>query len=232
MCYRLSKRNKPENPFSVTSHSSAPRMPNKHKDGIARRRPGPPPEYCVLMTEEQKMRGTYEVCIPHSNGILHANLTHEQTVHPSKGELHELDILRLQMRRQRSCKLFSEKLTITKTVTNHQYVQLVRPSSARFSQFQVVQKYNCLGCHQANAIDTRRNLLRSQTKHGEVMQRDRNPRVQNLGLCEYDEKALIGKEYTNVGRQKNLKKGSNKIVDSLHITAGRMPDGPNVEYPF
>lgn len=41
----------------------------------------------------------YQVRIPHADSILHADLAHEQTIHPAKRELHELDILGLQMGR-------------------------------------------------------------------------------------------------------------------------------------
>ena len=41
---------------------------------------------------------TYQIRVPHSDRVLHAYLPHEQTVHPSERKLHELDVLRLQMR--------------------------------------------------------------------------------------------------------------------------------------
>ena len=44
----------------------------------------------------------YEVGIPHPNGILHTYLPHQQTIHPSERELHELDVLGLQVCRQGS----------------------------------------------------------------------------------------------------------------------------------
>lgn len=35
----------------------------------------------------------YQVRIPHANGVLHADLSHQQAVHPSERELHKFDVL-------------------------------------------------------------------------------------------------------------------------------------------
>ena len=54
--------------------------------------------------ERQKVEDrvcTYQICIPHPDRVLHAYLAHEQTVHPSERELHELDVLSLEMRGKR-----------------------------------------------------------------------------------------------------------------------------------
>lgn len=42
----------------------------------------------------------HQIRVPHSDGILDRNLAHEQTVHPAKAELYELDAFVLQMFRQ------------------------------------------------------------------------------------------------------------------------------------
>jgi hypothetical protein len=39
-----------------------------------------------------------QVGIPHPDGILHADFSHQQTIHPSKRELHEFDILGVEVR--------------------------------------------------------------------------------------------------------------------------------------
>jgi len=36
---------------------------------------------------------TYEVGIPHSDRILHADFSHQQAIHPSESKLHEFYIL-------------------------------------------------------------------------------------------------------------------------------------------
>jgi hypothetical protein len=46
---------------------------------------------------EATREAAHEVGIPHPDGVVNADLTHEQAVHPSEGELHELDVLRSQM---------------------------------------------------------------------------------------------------------------------------------------
>ena len=51
----------------------------------------------------RRSRCAYEVGIPHSDGVLHADLTHEKAVHPSERKLHELDVFCLQMRSQWCC---------------------------------------------------------------------------------------------------------------------------------
>ncbi len=64
------------------------------------------PSACPILSGLACMRTlgkTYEVGIPHSDGILHADFAHEETVHPPKRELHELDVLCVQMRCQRCC---------------------------------------------------------------------------------------------------------------------------------
>ena len=53
-------------------------------------------------TETGQDERTHQIGIPHPNGILHADLAHQQAVHPPERELHELDVLGFQMRRQRS----------------------------------------------------------------------------------------------------------------------------------
>lgn len=42
---------------------------------------------------------TYQIGIPHSDGILNADLPHEKAVHPPESKLHELDVLNVQMGR-------------------------------------------------------------------------------------------------------------------------------------
>lgn len=44
---------------------------------------------------------TYQVCIPHPDGILYTDFPHQETIHPSKSELHEFDILGLQVSGER-----------------------------------------------------------------------------------------------------------------------------------
>ena len=46
------------------------------------------------MTRE---KATNQVSIPHAYRILHADLSHEQTIHPTECELHKLDVLRLEV---------------------------------------------------------------------------------------------------------------------------------------
>jgi hypothetical protein len=56
--------------------------------------------FCVL--------STYEVCIPHPNGIPDAEFPHQETVHPTKTELHKLYTLSLQMFGQSSINTCSQ----------------------------------------------------------------------------------------------------------------------------
>ena len=42
----------------------------------------------------------YQIRVPHSDGILDRDLAHEQTIHPAKAELYELDSFILEMLRQ------------------------------------------------------------------------------------------------------------------------------------
>lgn len=44
---------------------------------------------------------THQIGIPHPHGIPHADLAHQQAVHPSKCKLHELDALRREVFRKR-----------------------------------------------------------------------------------------------------------------------------------
>lgn len=44
---------------------------------------------------------TYQVGVPHSDNVAHAHLAHQQAIHPTKGKLHVLYAVLLQMRMQR-----------------------------------------------------------------------------------------------------------------------------------
>lgn len=44
---------------------------------------------------------SYKVSIPHADGMLKGDLSHQQTVHPPKRELNKLDMFRLKVGRQR-----------------------------------------------------------------------------------------------------------------------------------
>jgi hypothetical protein len=43
--------------------------------------------------KKKEREKTYQIGIPHPHGILHADLAHQQAVHPSKRKLHKLDAL-------------------------------------------------------------------------------------------------------------------------------------------
>lgn len=53
--------------------------------------------------QEMTRECTYEIRVPHPDRILHAQLAHQQAVHPSECKLHKLDILRLEVLCQRCC---------------------------------------------------------------------------------------------------------------------------------
>ena len=61
--------------------------------------PNLPDEHTQTLRE---LSGTYQIGVPHSDGILYADFPHQQAVHPPKRELHELDVLYFQMRCERS----------------------------------------------------------------------------------------------------------------------------------
>ena len=73
-------------------------MPSRHTNEIERKRP------CLLpivqththlsVIRRKTTRKTYQIGIPHPHRILHTYLTHQQTVHPAEGKLHEFDALR------------------------------------------------------------------------------------------------------------------------------------------
>ena len=73
-------------------------MPSRHTNEIERKRP------CLLpivqththlsVIRRKTARKTYQIGIPHPHRILHTYLTHQQTVHPAEGKLHEFDALR------------------------------------------------------------------------------------------------------------------------------------------
>lgn len=43
----------------------------------------------------------YKVGVPHADGMLESNLSHQQAVHPPERELNKLDMFRLKVGRQR-----------------------------------------------------------------------------------------------------------------------------------
>jgi len=51
--------------------------------------------------EAETERKTYQIGIPHPHRVLHANLAHQQAVHPPERELHKLDALRGEVLRER-----------------------------------------------------------------------------------------------------------------------------------
>lgn len=96
--------NAPGSPSGEASRSISQGRQNTRTSGIERRRQvlQPMPQFQLCVVGESKME-TYEVGVPHADGILHADFPHEQAIHPPEGELHELHVLRLQMCCQRRC---------------------------------------------------------------------------------------------------------------------------------
>ena len=52
--------------------------------------------------KKKKEKKTHQIGIPHPDCILHADLAHQQAVHPSKRKLHKLDALRGKVLGERS----------------------------------------------------------------------------------------------------------------------------------
>ena len=73
-------------------------MRSRRIDEIGRMHLGPRP---VVITQPKldpatiRQIKTYEVGVPHPYSILDTNLPHQEAVHPSERELHELDIFGL-----------------------------------------------------------------------------------------------------------------------------------------
>ena len=54
-----------------------------------------------IVTFVESAARTHQIGIPHPHGILHADLAHQQAVHPSECKLHKLDTLRGKVFRKR-----------------------------------------------------------------------------------------------------------------------------------
>lgn len=86
----------PGSPSVEASRSNGQGMPSRHIDEIEKTHLGPQPTIVhEKSTEKIKERLTHQIRVPHSNRILHADLPHQQTIHPAKGELYEFYTLRV-----------------------------------------------------------------------------------------------------------------------------------------
>lgn len=57
---------------------------------------------CMSIGNPVRFEKTDQVCVPHAHCAFGWDLAHQETVHPSECELHELDSLFLEVRGQRS----------------------------------------------------------------------------------------------------------------------------------
>ena len=80
-------------------------MPNTRTNGIEKKRLDLPPvkdtSPSIINHFVESTVCTHQVGIPHSHRILHADLAHQQAVHPSERKLHKLDALRSKVLGQR-----------------------------------------------------------------------------------------------------------------------------------
>ena len=87
----------PGSPSRGACRSTGRETPNTHTDEIEKRRPYLPPVVDInpsIINHGSRAQGTHQIGIPHPHGIPHADLPHQQTVHPSKRKLHKLYALR------------------------------------------------------------------------------------------------------------------------------------------
>lgn len=75
-------------------------MQNKHKDEIERMHQDLRPEKVpvrLLLLFPHRLEDTYQVGIPHADGVLYADFAHKEAIHPTECKLHEFDVLGLKM---------------------------------------------------------------------------------------------------------------------------------------
>jgi hypothetical protein len=61
---------------------------------------------------------------------------------------------------------------------------------------------------------------------------DRTVRDRCLWLLGQDWQNGLGEVLTDVSGKKDLEKGSDKVVYTLYVPTSRMPNCPNIQYPF
>ena len=117
----------------------------------------------------RRSRCAYEVGIPHSDGVLHADLTHEKAVHPSERKLHELDVFCLQMRSQWCCasiSMVTQSAIFGQSSRTYRLFERPIPPYARHSdECRADQLCSWTESRPIVVIDTRNNLLRSLLEH-------------------------------------------------------------------
>ena len=88
----------PGSPFHGAFRSTEREMPNTRTDEIEKKRLDLPPVVDISPSINnhfvESTTWTHQIGIPHSHRILHADLAHQQAIHPSERKLHKLDALR------------------------------------------------------------------------------------------------------------------------------------------
>ena len=172
------------------------------------------------MPEKKKKKGkrhAHQIGIPHPHSILHADLAHQEAVHPPKRELHKLDALRgevLGERRVDACDKLRHALHAALDARLRGDVVFWDP------------------VEQTREAPKRIGLGGGEDGGG----KDRGIDLFGIGICVHlghqTVSFVAGKSpaLTEVCGQEHFEEGRGEIVYSLDVSTGGMPYRPDVQY--
>ena len=197
-------------------------MPSRHTSEIEKRHLGLLPvihtthsQYAVAKPYEK--RKTHQIGIPHPHGILHAYLTHQQTVHPPEGKLHEFDALRREVLRERRVDARDEfRHALDAALNARLRADIVVLDSVEETR-EAPKRVGFYGGKDGRREDRRIDIfgiriwrMGSHVKDGNHAEAELQP--------------------TDVCGQEHFEEGRGEVVDALHVSARGMSYRPDVQY--
>jgi hypothetical protein len=160
---------------------------------------------------------THQIGIPHPHGILHADLAHQQAVHPSKCKLHKFDALRSEVFRKRcinACDEFRHAL-----------------NAALDTRL----------CGDVVVLDTVEQTRKTPERIGldcveDSGREDRGIDFFGISIWDFSRhchvliSGLLVEPHTDICRQEHFEERCSEVVYPLHVSTGGMPYRPNIQY--